>query len=492
LRYLLFLIVALFNTNVAAADDEVLAEALIYREDFDGPQALMGAVRISADATWTVDFEEGQLNFANTRHNGAVRYFDVPTASFPFGDEFTDGLDFGAAMKVETTQDGGIGLLVGYPNGGDYAVFAIGRGQTYAILHKREGKTRRIADGTAPAIKADGFNDLFVQRQAGKLSFRVNGSEVYAMAEPTLVGAPVGMAAFGQGRFSVDSLEIMPPTGRVSEFRDTSSACGLPRPAGGDRLVLLHAAAGASMSSVAIGDPANVTSVIDIQSERAPQRTYVIAMSLSPLIWRITGANERIAHVAVLSQQPGSAGVAGLPPARVSFHSGDDCPDLFRGSNRDVERTVAGLVAELDRRPDMVASAREPGAFVLPDAAVIEGPQLVAGLKPGWRTASILELLRYYPGGVTGLDAAGVVSAGRVVAYPVLPNQAGIADFVADGTLVPIGKGSQFRVVKPMPGYPPGLTGAHRVFFSFAYDVPIPVGSPGHSEVVREPPSTAE
>lgn len=79
------------------------------------------------------------------------------------------------------------------------------------------------------------------------------------------------------------------------------------------------------------------------------------------------------------------------------------------------------------------------------------------------------------------------MSNGKVVALPVLPQYWGIAQLLADGSIVPAGPYNAYRVVRYFDRYPAGLYGGFAVKFTFAKGVRQPkLGQLGHSKIEVE------
>ena len=113
-------------------------------------------------------------------------------------------------------------------------------------------------------------------------------------------------------------------------------------------------------------------------------------------------------------------------------------------------------------------------------------------------------VLRFNSGGVAVIDPKSVLSKTKVEPYQVMPNQAGIAQLVAKGSLVISDRHMEaieisgdhpgrrsymplyYKIVSDIGRFPAELTGAHSVKFLLGKDVKMPKGSPGHSCVQRE------
>lgn len=183
-------------------------------ETFDDAvtSALGGIVKAGRDGAWTVSFTQGGMLAENTTDNSAVRYYDLTSLPFPGGSRRsgTDGAAIGAEVHVLETQNGGAGVMVGYPGGGDYWLFGIGARGQFQIFRKQDGRLNRFEMGDAAAIVPNGSNRLFVQEEDGRFVFTVNEVEVFSIEAEALSGAPVGFAVLGRGRYLFDSVTVNP------------------------------------------------------------------------------------------------------------------------------------------------------------------------------------------------------------------------------------------------------------------------------------------
>ncbi|MBV5324897.1 MAG: hypothetical protein J0626_06315, partial [Rhodospirillaceae bacterium] len=99
------------------------------------------------------------------------------------------------------------------------------------------------------------------------------------------------------------------------------------------------------------------------------------------------------------------------------------------------------------------------------------------------------------------MTPADVVPLDLAESYDVLPQQAGLIQLVAAGTLVvkPVSayisfdiktlaakrrNGYVYEIAQPIKRFPAGLNGGNAVTFMLARDVPMPSGNPGHSCVL--------
>lgn len=479
----------LSQLSAVASAELDLAQMLAFHEEFDGPKPLRGIVKPGREDAWLTELADGKLLFVNDKLNSAVRFYDIPTVEFPLQHDRsgTDGTEPAASVRVEKTGDGGVGVLVGYPHGGDYAVFAISGLQRYAVLKKTDGRMERLHHDSSDAVVAGGYNDILVTRRNGRLGFVVNGVEVFDMPADDLVDAPVGIVAYGRGRYAFESVSVRAPDEVTRKLAADAEACDLPAPDEGATTILLGAYEGAALSSVSVAGQDERTSTIGVFVEAGDTHLHLVVAAYDPVIWNITGAVSRVSHFATIGRGA-AAGVVGISEDKVSFHDSAACAPYFYETGSAQKRAEVITAIAMGRVSDILAGHYNPAAFSIPGGAVIEADDVTpVGIEPGWDEGLVQDLHRFSPAGIVAFEPADVVSKAPAEAYDVLPQQAGLAQLVAEGVLVRESRDT-FRAVKPMRRYPAGLAGAHSVRFIIPYDQPEPLGWEGHSKVIREFP----
>ncbi len=309
--------------------------------------------------------------------------------------------------------------------------------------------------------------------------------------------------------------------------REIAEACQFPAVLEDAEIVFVSAYEGAALSTLAIGgDDAEVT-VIDVRIEPGEVPLYVLVSSHDAVLWRFSGALDRVIQVAANSTRrlPSGAarvGVTGVAAERVHFANQRQCLGYLTdpGKDRNAAATVGMVRFLLGRPADHLASAYELAAVSLPggefsDASAYSGKVDLYLNGPGevvWRETKV-----YYPGGLVATEIGSVVSPAPAGPYGVLPTTAGLAQlldagllriaktssvFIVNGTKIFTGGGRDtVRVpddvpveVKELPTaylitgkitFPAGLHGAYSTLFLLPHGVPEPEGSPGHSKVLR-------
>lgn len=296
------------------------------------------------------------------------------------------------------------------------------------------------------------------------------------------------------------------------------AGCTMPKASEAATVLLLSAYEGRTLSTTTIGSQDSDIRTAAIEVEPGDTPLYVVASTYSPVIWRFSGAVERIEQVVLASQSSPShsgggtskpiLGATGLPAAKILMLPRTTClPSFHEMTSPKVAETVGIVKAETGKEP--VVTARYgvtgftvPSAKIMPDAGpspaatVIERPALsllTDGSEPSdapyGQLAPRKQLFRFFPSGVVDIDPATVVASDKAERYEVLPSQAGILQLVQAGALKrntrsrsPLGE----FFIKQKMRFPPGLYGAHSVRFVLMPGVPYPQGNPGHSTVVEE------
>lgn len=313
---------------------------------------------------------------------------------------------------------------------------------------------------------------------------------------------------------------------RREKDRKLAESCGYPIISKEARLILVSAYEGQALSPVALSGPDSVATVVDIRVESGEAPLYVVLASLTPVIWRFSGAVDRVSQVMASSKVRDAAGravagIVGIPEGRVHFAVKSECAEPFYNTKQP-ERSpgVRGIVRKVGRKQDITVANYAIALVVIPSGQFSEKAEYPDAVEPPPAPGAVMwpEFLRFTPGGLVQIEAASVVSPGTAEPYEVLPQEAGIAQLLNEGALevlessrvitldgglrfvtgggddsVVLPKGAKaevseiptkFLIVKKMR-FPPGMGGAHSRDFVLAPGVPEPVGSPGHSRVER-------
>jgi hypothetical protein len=384
---------------------------------------------------------------------------------------------------------------------------------------------RRTAERLFDRFDADGDGRITVKEAAaGALPSSDNLDELLAF-DPNHDGHLTAVElrdqaerAFGQvdrdgdGGISAEEYAAVAARVRDAQIARSAQACALPPVAAGTRLVAYGSYEADSLSSTAVGGPDQETNLLDVMVEPGQEPLYLVLSSYESMVWRLSGATDRVQRVVVSSfhtdrRAPRStqgrrtgdvtpagpdgasgisaAGVVGVAPERVTI-TGRDCPGYFDSATGSKAIMVRGqLKRSLGREPDALFGSYSAQRASLPSGAVTraprEGPPAPAGFDPaGWR-----EAVRYWPGGLQTVDPAKIVAQVRVAPYQVLPSQMGLAQLVGSGAATAEG-GGVFRIIRPIKHMPPSMGGAHSAKLVFARGVPVPPGDPVHSCIVQE------
>ncbi len=286
---------------------------------------------------------------------------------------------------------------------------------------------------------------------------------------------------------AADRIAAAPESPQQDSSHGTAQFCGAPRPAPGQRVVLVGAYEGDGMSTVAVGGQDVETTVAYVDIEPGAEPLYVVLTSYSSTIWIFRGATHRVAHAALMaraeSNETPPVGAVGLRRERVSVHPA--CYQYFSSANDRQAHVIGDAMARAFGRPvDDLIGVYSATSIALPSGALTEVRWNRNARAPqGYDERLWREALRFAPAGLIEIDPASVVGA-RAERYRVYPNQFGLAQLVRSGHLAYEG-GETFRMLRPLPRYPAELNGAHSVVFIRPGTVPEPQGSPGHSCVLN-------
>jgi len=266
--------------------------------------------------------------------------------------------------------------------------------------------------------------------------------------------------------------------------------CTLPPTTPDTQIVAFGVYESQAMSSVSVGGMDHETGIIDVEIEPGDRPLYLILASYDPMIWRFSGATQRVARVALSAsaRSPAGtpmAGVMGLDKDRLGAVQGTDCFGGFSGAGQG--RAVRALsYAILGREPEVLGGAYAITAVRLPSARAAKA-MTVAPRPDGFDSNQWREAARYRPGGLITVDPAQVVALGEAEPYDILPNQMGLSQLIGAGAVRQ--RDGYFEITRSIAHYPAELTGAHSVVFKMAEGVSRPGGDPGHSCVIGDGPS---
>jgi hypothetical protein len=270
----------------------------------------------------------------------------------------------------------------------------------------------------------------------------------------------------------------------------SSPKCPALAPVGNDLMVLYGTHDGAAVSTTGFAGQELTTTVADVVIERGKQPLYLILTSAGSVIWRVSGDVKRVSSVLISTWQKSdnqlAAGVVGILPRKIAFVERECARSFSSIESVDAARSRGAIRNALGREPDVVAANYETSSISLPSAILTK--RIADRNRPPvgfdlyvWRDA-----LAFWPSGITNVSAKDVISPSRPVAYDVLPSQAGIAWLVGAGALKRIEGSGSYKIMRPIPRFPPDMGGAHSAKFLLGRGVPLPKGSPGHSCVVSE------
>lgn len=321
----------------------------------------------------------------------------------------------------------------------------------------------------------------------------------------------------GDGKLSQSEFAAI--ADRVREAREIRMApvCALPPVPAGARLVAFGSYEADAMSSVSVGGPEQETNLMDVVIEPGREPVYLVLTSYESMVWRLTGATDRVARVVVSSfhtafnaprgkpaapsdttarlnfraaiavpapdSLPSASGVTGVAADRVTIATAS-CPRYFSNAGAD-RQAMAGVRKALGRAPDAVFATYSAQRVALPSGTITKAERPSPPPPKGFDPAMWNEASRYWAAGLVAIDPRQVVAKTKVERYQVLPSQMGLAQLIGSGAIERLSSG-EFRIVRPIPRMPPSMGGAHSVTLVLAKGVPLPPGDPVHSCVIDE------
>jgi hypothetical protein len=312
-----------------------------------------------------------------------------------------------------------------------------------------------------------------------------------------------GVISPEEGSFAAERLT-------AARIAQNAPQCDLPPLPRGAQLVVYGGYGAQSLASVSIGGADQVTGLIDVVIEPGSAPLYLVLSSYDSIIWRLSGATDRVARVILSSSQTAkpewqatppdavrvepklsvstalaASGVLGVDASRVAF-ARRACPQHASGKNKtEPEMIRATLRRSLGRDPDAIAISYAAQRVALPSGKVEQAAAGAAPVPPGFDAETWASATRFWPGGLARVDPKTVVASYSVQPYAILPSQMGLAQLVGSGHAIRVSPNA-FRIVKPISHLPSGMVGAHMAKLILAPGVPTPSGNPGHSCILRE------
>jgi Ca2+-binding EF-hand superfamily protein len=303
----------------------------------------------------------------------------------------------------------------------------------------------------------------------------------------------------------------------LSDYHTRAERAGCEMPAASEkaRVVVLSSYETEALSSVTLGSQDNVVHAGRVVVEPGSEPLYVVIASYSPTIWQFSGAVERIERLVMTSSrtspnggdvnQRSLVGATGIAQEKVSFLGKSNCLTYFHETPSSASlQTIAAIRIGAGKPPETVAAKYSVTSFNVPSGTtesvreqrktpmIIEKTQ--GTLKVIGDASNVIvragpsqakdEMYRFSPGGVVEIDPKAVVGSVPATSYEVLPQQAGLVQLLASGTLKQNSAGEY--IVREKIRFPAGLYGAHSVTFLVMKGAPYPDGDPGHSCVIVE------
>jgi hypothetical protein len=279
---------------------------------------------------------------------------------------------------------------------------------------------------------------------------------------------------------------------RQGQYQNVAAAsCGLPKAVPEEKVFFVSGYEAAALSTVTTAGQDRETHTAEIFIEPGNERLFIIATSYTPMIWRVTGAVERISHF--VTGAGGRAGVVGLDSDRVTFASLATCIPAWTSAEKITDGRINAINKAIGSASSGIFSAYTLAKVTLPSAASLQPNIQPRRTKPivefAWgplqptQNAAIKALKQFSPGGVITIDALSVLSSVRAEDYDVLPQEAGLAQLIQEDK-IELDPRLGYVIKQAIPRFPAGLSGAHAVRFVLQHGVPMPAGKPGHSKVL--------
>jgi len=292
-------------------------------------------------------------------------------------------------------------------------------------------------------------------------------------------------------------------TGSSSEVTDYQPAylsehiaCAYPGYPDGAQIVLLSAGRGQALSTAGLGGEDGSTTVLSVVVEPGDAPLYVVGVASSAVIWRVSGATERIRQLVLASTHDATSpelgsripmGEIGVPRDKVSFLPDRKCLLAFeKSSSADASYDADRVKEGVGHPPSVTAGRYAVTQFSIPSGNLtasgmgdseqgrkLERDHLLAFLSTDPLAGHPLDyqVAQTWPDGVMKIDPDDVVANVPLERYSILPGSAGLRQLVASGALAEIGN-DQYHIRRKIR-MPAELSGVH---FQLLKGVPRPEG----------------
>lgn len=379
----------------------------------------------------------------------------------------------------------------------------------YLVADANGDKTITMDEATAfakdhPADARPGSGNP-VAKMETLLTFAPAGSDRLTAADLDAAARAAFATADQNANGQLDDAELAPVRQEARKlFRSRPmmplAGCKFPKISPDARLVFVAGYESETISNLTVAgqDEATGTQEIAVSPGKGP--VYIVASSFNPMIWRLTGAVDRVETFVSTSKRNAdgkiASGVTGIAAAKANFLQAECVPLSETFADGGVAKVGDVMIQLVGRKADEVFFRYAPdfpsgeiggSAVKSVDLPGTQAKPLAAYPKSASRE-TYEAMLRYSPGGTFTINPKWVVSNAQVEPYAILPKGAGLLQLEIDGAIVrAVSRGRpSYRIVKNIRRFPPGLNGALSVAFSLAPGVALPAGNAGHSTVLSE------
>ncbi|MBS1165774.1 MAG: calpain-6 [Proteobacteria bacterium] len=225
-----------------------------------------------------------------------------------------------------------------------------------------------------------------------------------------------------------DSSEMTLPPGSLD--------CAMPRPSSKAEIVLLGVHGGAAVSNVYVGSSDKQTTTAEINVKAGREPLYIILSAIEPIVWRFSGATNRIERVVLSGPERRHSGAVGISARRLALADGDErdvCVPQFHDLAPEEGRSIGDRVAAaIGRRPDRMAATDSVAKLLVTSMAFVDAP-VNQPVPPGFDQQEWRAALQLAPAGLVNIDPGKVAAFTPAARYDVLPIKRHIAEFFGSG-----------------------------------------------------------
>lgn len=235
--------------------------------------------------------------------------------------------------------------------------------------------------------------------------------------------------------------------------------CNIPNHSIDEKVVLISAIKGASLSTSFLGNGSPIATVIDLEIEEGLEQLYIVAVSTSQVIWRVNGAVDRISNFVAqpgyLTSHDSGVGIVGVERSKITFARSSACISSSRFLRAFDESSYkkTRIFEKTKRLPDIHVRGGTIAKIAVPSGRNITESHILEALH--YKSSTDDEIANFipkkplniddrlwvnfrskFPAGITQMEPDEIISLAPAQKHSVLPSIAGLIELIKSGAIV--------------------------------------------------------